>query len=58
MMLNTGDCNFLSNGESRAKKASMEGKPGMVESPGKFVRAFSISLSFSNDVAVSSYCSL
>jgi hypothetical protein len=36
----------------------MDGKPGIVESPGKFIIAFWISLSSSSAVAGSSNCSL
>lgn len=53
-----GFCNFLSKGFNKAKKASMDGKPGIVESPGKFIIAFWISLSSSSAVAGSSNCSL
>jgi len=34
----------------------MEGKPGMVESPGKLIIALSMSLSVISSVAASSYC--
>jgi len=47
----------LRRGFSKAKKASIEGKPGIVESPGKFIIALSISLSVISSVAASSYCS-
>ena len=58
LILYAGFCNFFSNGFKRAKKASMDGKPGIVESPGKLIMALSISLSESSSVAGSSYSSL
>jgi hypothetical protein len=43
---------------SKDKNASIDGKPGIVESPGKLIIAFSMSLSVISSVAGSSYCSL
>jgi len=40
----------------RARKASIEGNPGIVDSPGKFLIAISMSLSVMSSVAASSYC--
>jgi hypothetical protein len=53
-----GVCNFLRSGFRRAKNASIDGKPGIVESPGKLIIAFWISLSSSSEVAGSSNCYL
>lgn len=39
LILYAGFCNFLSKGLSNAKKASIDGKPGIVESPGKLIIA-------------------
>jgi len=58
LILYAGFCNFLSKGLSKAKKASIDGKPGIVESPGKLIMALSISLSVRSSVAGSSYSSL
>ena len=52
-----GFWSFFNKGFKRAKKASIEGKPGM-ESPGKLIIALSMSLSVNYSVADSSYCSL